>query len=89
MQTVRLLMCISNTKGLNVISPTWFYLNDNDGNLMNLASADYVDYCHSQGVEVWALVSNLENEEVGYDRSFNTYFKTYQCCQSVDRSSHS
>ena len=55
---------ISNTKGLNVISPTWFYLNDNDGNLMNLASADYVDYCHSQGVEVWALVSNLENEEV-------------------------
>lgn len=31
---------------------------------MNLASADYVDYCHSQGVEVWALVSNLENEEV-------------------------
>lgn len=55
---------ISNTKGLNVISPTWFYLNDNDGNLMNLASADYVDYCHSQGVEVWALVSNLENKEV-------------------------
>lgn len=55
---------ISNTKGLNVISPTWFYLNDNEGNLMNLASADYVEYCHSQGIEVWALVSNLENEDV-------------------------
>lgn len=55
---------IAAAKGLNVISPTWFYLNDNEGNLMNLASADYVNYCHSQGVEVWALVSNLENEEV-------------------------
>lgn len=55
---------ISNTKGLNVISPTWFYLNDNEGNLTSLASADYVEYCHNQGVEVWALVSNLENEEV-------------------------
>lgn len=54
---------LSNTKGLNVISPTWFYLNDNEGNVANLASAEYVQYCHNQGVEVWALVSNLENEE--------------------------
>lgn len=52
------------TKGLNVISPTWYYLNDNSGNLHSLASADYVSYCHQHGVEVWALFSNLENEEV-------------------------
>jgi len=55
---------LQNTKGLNVISPTWFYLNDNDGNIANLASADYVKYCHTQGVEVWGLVSNLENKDV-------------------------
>lgn len=54
---------LASTKGVNVISPTWFYLNDNDGNLANLASIDYVNYCHSQGVEVWALVSNLENKD--------------------------
>lgn len=54
---------ISSTKGLNVISPTWFYLNDNEGNLMNLSSKEYVDYCHSQDIDVWALVSNLENTE--------------------------
>ena len=54
---------LSSTKGVNVISPTWFYLNDNNGNLANLASIDYVNYCHSQGVEVWALVSNLENKD--------------------------
>ncbi len=55
---------IAKTKGLNVISPTWFYLNDNEGNLMSLADGEYVNYCHSQGIEVWALVSNLENKEV-------------------------
>lgn len=55
---------LSNTKGLNVICPTWFYLNDNEGNLVNIASSEYVQYCHNQGVEVWALVSNLENDEV-------------------------
>lgn len=55
---------LQNTKGINVISPTWFYLNDNDGNIANLASADYVKYCHDKGIEVWGLVSNLENQEV-------------------------
>ena len=29
----------------------------------DLASTDYVDYCHSQGIDVWALVNNLENDE--------------------------
>lgn len=55
---------LQNTKGINVISPTWFYLNDNDGNIANLASSDYVKYCHDKGIEVWGLVSNLENSEV-------------------------
>lgn len=55
---------LSETKGVNVVSPTWFYLNDNDGNLTCLASSDYVSYCHQNGVEVWALISNLENKDV-------------------------
>ncbi|MCD7708660.1 MAG: glycosyl hydrolase family 18 protein [Clostridiales bacterium] len=55
---------LASTKGVNVISPTWFYLNDNEGGIANLASSDYVSYCHSQDVEVWALVSNLEDDSV-------------------------
>lgn len=54
---------LASTKGINVISPTWFYLNDNNGGIADLGSIDYVNYCHSQGVEVWALVSNLENRD--------------------------
>lgn len=55
---------LARTKGVNVISPTWFHLNDNNGNLASLASMDYVNYCHSQGVEVWALVNNIDNPDV-------------------------
>ncbi len=55
---------LSATNGVNVISPTWFYLNDDEGGIVSLASADYVTYCHNQGVEVWALISNLENSDV-------------------------
>lgn len=55
---------LQKTKGINVISPTWFYLNDNKGNIKSLASSSYVRYCHENGVEVWALISNLENPDV-------------------------
>ena len=55
---------LSSTKGVNVLSPTWFYLNDDEGNIACLAGSDYVTYCHQQGVQVWALVSNLENTDV-------------------------
>jgi spore germination protein YaaH len=37
---------------------------DNEGNISSLASKDYVDYCHSHGVDVWGLVSNFELDEV-------------------------
>jgi spore germination protein YaaH len=55
---------LQNTKGVNVVSPTWYYLNDNSGNIVSLASTDYVNYCHQNNIEVWALFSNLENTDV-------------------------
>lgn len=55
---------LSDTKGINIIAPTWFYLNDNNGNLMDLASSSYVNYCHQNNIEVWATVNNLDNPEV-------------------------
>ncbi len=60
----RVATVLANSKDVNVISPTWFYLNDNEGNLADVASKDYVNYCHEQGVKVWGLFSNLENTEV-------------------------
>ena len=53
----------ANTKGLNVISPTWFKLPDNEGNFTSFASADYVEKAHGMGLEVWALVENIEYKD--------------------------
>jgi len=56
---------LQSTKGLNVISPTWFYLKDEKGTIGSLASTDYVSYCHQHNVEVWALVSNFGAADQG------------------------
>jgi len=58
----------AGTKGLNVISPTWFKLSDNEGGFTSFASADYVDKAHGMGLEVWALVENIE-----YKNSIDMY----------------
>ncbi len=50
---------IVDAKGLNVISPTWFSIADTSGNITSLASQDYVNYAHQNGLEVWALVDNF------------------------------
>jgi len=63
---------VSETKGMNVISPTWFYLDDNQGNIANLSSAEYVNYCHQNNIQVWGLISNLENTEVSTTDVLNT-----------------
>lgn len=60
----RIAEVLASTKNLTTISPTWFYLNDNNGNIASLGSVDYVNTCHAHGVEVWGLVSNLENKDV-------------------------
>lgn len=52
----------ANTKGLNTISPTWFYLTGNEGNIVSYASKDYVDSAHAMGLEVWALADDFTEE---------------------------
>lgn len=58
---------VAQTKGLNVISPTWFRLTDNEGGFSSFAQTDYVEKAHGMGLEVWALVSNVETESADVD----------------------
>lgn len=53
---------LSGAKGVNVISPTWYSLSDNQGNFTNIASTDYVNTAHQMGLEVWGLVDNFNKE---------------------------
>jgi len=49
---------IGKIEGLDVISPTWFQIQDDQGNIINRADATYVEWAHQNGYKVWALFSN-------------------------------
>lgn len=52
---------MSNVKkidGLNVISPTWFTLANENGDLEDRGSISYSNWAHKNGYKVWALVEN-------------------------------
>lgn len=51
---------VSQAESLNVISPTWFALNDNKGNFSSIASEEYVTAAHSKGLKVWGLVNDFD-----------------------------
>lgn len=53
----------ANMTGVNVISPTWYSIIDNEGNISNIASSDYVAQAHEKGLQVWGLVDNF-NENI-------------------------
>lgn len=62
----RLDTLLEETQDVNVVSPTWFALNDNEGHYQSLASKDYVSKAHAAGMQVWPLVDNF-----GHDFSDN------------------
>lgn len=58
-----LISAVQNTKGLNVISPTWFKLSDSQGGFTSFAEEAYVKKAHDMGLEVWALLENIEYKD--------------------------
>ncbi len=54
-----LLSSIENAKSLNVVAPTWYTIESEDGSIRSFASASYVKTAHDRGLEVWAVVDNF------------------------------
>ena len=73
---------IKASPGINVLSPTWFYLSDTEGGVASTAGRDYVSVCHKEGIEVWALFSN--EFPSGTDRVFDAA-KTDQVLGSTSK----
>ncbi len=48
----------ATTEGMNVISPTWFNVKNEEGMLDSRADLSYVERAHELGLEVWGLFSN-------------------------------
>lgn len=55
---------LSQTKAVNVVSPTWFRLSDNSGNFTSIANASYVGKAHELGIEVWALITDVDSADL-------------------------
>lgn len=62
---------LKKTKAVNVICPTWFRLSDNTGSINSIASASYVTQAHNLGVDVWALITDVDSKDMfGVDINF-------------------
>jgi spore germination protein YaaH len=72
-----------NTKKLpempnvNVVSPTWFELEGQEGTIKNLGSLDYVKWANKRGYQVWGLFSNAFDPELTHQafKDFETRSK--------------
>lgn len=65
---------ISHMSGVNVISPTWFHLMNEKGDISNRASLEYVRWAKKEGYEVWGLFSNSFDPDLTHEtfKSFKT-----------------
>lgn len=53
---------LAKDTGLNVLSPTWYSLTDQAGNMTDHSSADYVQAAHDAGKQVWSVIDNFNTE---------------------------
>lgn len=49
---------ITPMPGLNVLSPTWYDLADESGNVKSKPSTEYLQWANQNGYKIWALVTN-------------------------------
>jgi len=49
---------------VNVVSPTWFRIDECSTQLTSFASRDYITWAHNQGVEVWPKVFDVNHSRV-------------------------
>ena len=49
----------ANVKGVNILSPTWFYVSDENGDVKNIIYKENIDLMHGRGIQVWALFDNF------------------------------
>lgn len=53
---------LPSNAGINVVSPTWFYTNSEEGTFVSYANSSYVKNAHDKGIKVWALCEDMTNE---------------------------
>ena len=73
-------------EGVNVVSPSFFYLDKNNGTLQeNVGESGkaYIQWAHSNGYKVWPMISNAEAGIKITSNILNSYTKRQQLIQSI------
>ena len=73
-------------EGVNVVSPSFFYLDEKDGTLrenVGDAGKTYIQWAHSNGYKVWPMISNAEAGIKITSNILNSYTKRQQLIQSI------
>ena len=59
---------LADAPGLNTVAPTWLSVGDDQGNLVSYAEKSYVDQAHAAGVQVWAMLGDVNGGSVDVDQ---------------------
>lgn len=49
---------IGERKGLDIVSPTWYTLEDAEGTLKHIIDAEYITWARGRKYKIWPLISN-------------------------------
>ncbi len=55
---------MSQTKSVNIVAPTWYWVSDNEGNVEKAATQEYITQAHALGCQVWAVVDNINSSQL-------------------------
>lgn len=73
-------------EGVNVVSPSFFYLDKNDGTLKdNVGDAGiaYINWAHTNGYKVWPMIANAEAGIKITSTILNSYTKRQELIESI------
>lgn len=63
-------------QGLDVLSPTWFAIYNNSGDITDKGSLEYVTWAKKQGYQLWGLVTNSFDSVITHNALSNKETRT-------------
>lgn len=63
--------------GVDVLVPTWFSFENENGDIVNIADKGYVNWAHKNGYQVWGLITDNFNSTISHAVLSSTDVREY------------
>ena len=73
---------LKGVEGVNVIAPTWFYLDSTSGDVKSVADETYVKEAHKAGLKVWAVLNDFDGNLGSADET-SAFLHSYEARTAV------